>query len=273
MGMSIFEIVFTTHLEDFESDKDIEKLAELLQNERVPYDEITEYVYNSNKENSTEDNEIFNSNKRLFKEASKNSPHYSKIKNNIEKIDQHYKLARIQKQYINRITKEVEKKANETKQLLDDTTESADNLSESVQSISEIVKDIEKKISTIEDTKSSIYTDIIAILGVFSAFVFLMFGGIDTLRTALDATDFIDKASFPKIITLGCIVLLAVLIMLYSLLLWIARFTNKEFGKCMSKKCTNGCQHKFRHAPLRHSFFLGLFSLLITIITIVSVFF
>lgn len=218
-------------------------------------------------------NKLFEDSKKLFNENSKKMDNaYNVIRDNFDKIESATKDSEERHEELIKSIEELENQADELskhgkeiKPILNQTKEQLDNVSTQAKSLS-------KKVSNIEDTKSSIYTDFIAILGVFSAFVFLMFGGIDTIRTALNVTDLKGKIPFAKIITLGGLVLIAVLIMLYSLLLWIARFTNREFGKCLSSACQNGCQHKFMHAFLRHSFFIGILVFLILSIIITNYF-
>ncbi|MEN4306857.1 hypothetical protein R2580_09440, partial [Streptococcus pyogenes] len=117
----------------------------------TPYDFISEYIYNNADLNSVQDDEMLVKNIEILKHfVSQNNfqnfNHPLFIKN-LNKIHRHYKLALIQKNFILRTTIEVEKRANELK---------------------EKTKAIEQKMSELDKTKSSIYTDFIAILGVFS---------------------------------------------------------------------------------------------------------
>lgn len=164
---------------------------------------------------------------------------------NLNKIHRHYKLALIQKNFILRTTIEVEERANELK---------------------EKTKAIEQKMSELDETKSSIYTDFIAILGVFSAFVFVMFGGIDVARAIFDIGNDLQTLDLSRMITISSLMLIGVLTLMYSLLLWVARITGKNFGNCYSPKCVNGCQHKWCHFLMRHSFYFSLMTLLILVI-------
>lgn len=127
---------------------------------------------------------------------------------------------------------------------------------------------IKKEVESVEEIKSSIYTDFISILGVFSAFVFLMFGGIDVVRAVIDVADDLQVISLSRLIILSSLMLVAVLTLLYCLLLWIARITGKRFGECHKPDCQNGCKHKWKHFYYRHSFY---FSMIIALILVVVV--
>ncbi|HHK1866416.1 TPA: hypothetical protein ACQOKE_001327, partial [Streptococcus pyogenes] len=135
--------------------------------------------------------------------------------------------------------------------------------------LKEKTKAIEQKMFKLDEIKSSIYTDFIAILGVFSAFVFVMFGGIDVARAIFDIGNDLQTLDLSRMITVSSLMLIGVLTLMYSLLLWVARITGKNFGNCYSSKCDNGCRHKWRHFLMRHSFYFSLMFLLV-LTTVVS---
>ena len=132
---------------------------------------------------------------------------------------------------------------------------------------------IGSNVDDIHDTKSSIYTDFIAILGVFSAFVFVLFGGIEVARAVFDIGDDLQTMDLSKMITISCLMLIGILTLLYSLLLWIARITDKKIGHCMVEECENGCKYKWKHFYMRHSFYFTIVIFLTTITFISYVFF
>lgn len=96
-----------------------------------------------------------------------------------------------------------------------------------------------------------------------------MFGGIDIARAVFDIGDDLLNMDLSRMITISCLMLIGVITLLYSLLLWIARITNKEIGRCMSSKCEVRCEHKWKHLFLRHSFYFSLIVIL-AIITFIS---
>ena len=96
-----------------------------------------------------------------------------------------------------------------------------------------------------------------------------MFGGIEVARAVFDIGDDLLNMNLSKMIIISCLMLIGVITLMYSLLLWIARITNKEIGNCMSSKCKEGCSHKWKHFYLRHSFYFSLIILLV-IITYIS---
>lgn len=147
------------------------------------------------------------------------------------------------------------------------------NLSNNLSTIENTIGETQKELDDIRDTKSSIYTDFIAILGVFSAFVFVLFGGIEIARAAFDIGDDLQTMDLSKMITISCLMLIGVLTLLYSLLLWIARITDKKIGHCVVEECENGCKHKWKHFYMRHSFYFTIVIFLTAITFISYVFF
>ncbi|HEM3968566.1 TPA: hypothetical protein U1V46_000167 [Streptococcus suis] len=173
------------------------------------------------------------------------------------KLLEHTKLAHSQYQSL------YQKTENELDDLEKNLSNSVHDLSQFKSSFITDKEDITKELEKIKETKSSIYTDFIAILGVFSAFIFVMFGGIEIMRAIFDISEDLVELKLSKIITISSLVLAGVLILMYSFLLWLARITGKDLGNC--HKCQDKCQKKLCHVFYRHSFFLGILFLLILI--------
>lgn len=219
----------------------------------IPYDFIAKFVYELEAVDSEEEDERLNANITLLLKhyPGKNQ---NVLESNLKKIRNNYKLSIIQKEFIEKTIKGVKEATKNLKAITDNQLESMNK--------------IKKEVKSVEETKSSIYTDFISILGVFSAFVFLMFGGIDVVRAVIDVADDLQVISLSRLIILSSLMLVAVLTLLYCLLLWIARITGKRFGECHKPDCQNGCKHKWKHFYYRHSFY---FSMIIALILIVVV--
>lgn len=247
-------------------------------NVTIPYEIIAEYVYSH--ENSDEENEKLNSNiDFIISEFSGTDSQKDILIKNLEKIKSNYSLAQTQKKYIlknsqeakdvlREIIPELKNLAKETSNL----TTTNDELKEQAKETKDILQIAKQEVDDVRDTKSSIYTDFIAILGVFSAFVFVMFGGIDVARAIFDIGSDLQILDLSRMITIASLMLIGILTLMYSLLLWIARITGKNFGNCYSPKCVNGCKYKI-HFFMRHSFYFSLIILLVFITVISHCFF
>lgn len=247
-------------------------IAEFSKNyDAVDYSCIADYVFTTEAENSSEDNENleYNINLLLDKAPEENRALLNK---NLIKIRNHYNLSRIQKRFVRQNAEKANNLAQELyEKTLPEIQKQIKNTEDTIKNTKYAIKNTKDAIEEVEATKSSIYTDMIAILGVFSAFVFLMFGGIEVIRAVFDVADDLGKIQLTKLVSIGSLMMIAVLTMLYSLLLWIARITGKEFGSCLSSKCKDGCKHKWRHCILRHSFYFGMMILLVLLTILTSV--
>lgn len=229
----------------------------------IPYDQIAGVVYEN--ENSDENNEILLGNISLIL-TSYTGNSCENLKKNLEKIQNNYTLAQVQKEYILKNSKNAHRLLLEQKCFSEDLDKKLEVLNKTTEKIGSNVDDI-------HDTKSSIYTDFIAILGVFSAFVFVLFGGIEVARAVFDIGDDLQTMDLSKMITISCLMLIGILTLLYSLLLWIARITDKKIGHCMVEECENGCKYKWKHFYMRHSFYFTIVILLTATTFISYVFF
>lgn len=223
------------------------------ENYSTPYEYVSKYVYEQ-EDISMEDNEIFNQNQVVLLREIQYSNAYKEndtecLKKNLNKLSRHYALAKIQKEFILNTTKDVEKKVV--------------NFNKSISELDKSIARTKEAVSNVETTKSSIYTDMIAILGVFSAFVLVMFGGIEIARSLFDIGDDLSNMKLSRIITVVSIMMIIVLTILYSLLLWIAKITGKNFTKCYSKECKEGCTRIVKHIFYRHAYYIILMILLV----------
>ncbi|AQP41527.1 phage protein [Streptococcus gallolyticus] len=243
----------------------------------IPYDQIAGVVYEN--ENSDENNEVLNLNIELIL-STYSGGCFDNLDKNLRKIQNNYTLAQVQKEYIIKNSEKARSLLQDLKPSLEKLLQQTEqfqvantNLSNNLSTIENTIGETQKELDDVRDTKSSIYTDFIAILGVFSAFVFVLFGGIEIARVAFDIGDDLQTMDLSKMITISCLMLIGVLTLLYSLLLWIARITDKKIGHCMVEECENGCKHKWKHFYMRHSFYFTIVIFLTAITFISYVFF
>lgn len=81
------------------------------------------------------------------------------------------------------VVSKVEKQIDQVNALYDDTRSESDKLKNKLDETNDKSNRILDTIDTIEDTKSGIYTDFIAILGIFTAISFVTFGATDMLAS------------------------------------------------------------------------------------------
>ena len=103
----------------------------------------------------------------------------------------------------------------------------------------------------IKNTKSQIYTDIISILGIFSALIFALFGGVSMISSIADLA---KKVKLGKLIVLASLVSLLLIILIFLLLNGISGMVGKQMKSCCDIKF---CSHTlFQRYPFFVSGFI-----------------
>lgn len=104
----------------------------------------------------------------------------------------------------------------------------------------------------ISDKQSSIYVDFIAILGVFSSFVFVMFGGFSSLSDIISSLSE-EYISVEKILLMSSFLMGSMFTIIYSLIVWVSKIIDKPIV-IKNCKCDGECT-KFWHGIIRHKFY------------------
>lgn len=89
------------------------------------------------------------------------------------------------------------------------------------------LEDIEIKTETLENESSKIYAQFVTILGIFTAIVISVFGGLSIVNGVFEK---IDDTPMWKIVLTGSMVSILILCLLFLLTRWISTITNKAFG-------------------------------------------
>ena len=122
--------------------------------------------------------------------------------------------------------------------------------------INEINDEAEKASATLRDikkVKTSIYTDFIAILGVFSAFVLVVFSSFFGLVKILEGLQ-TNEISILRTLIISTIMMSFLITILYSLLYWVSLIIEKPILKNCTK-CEDKCLSPI-HICQRHGFYL-----------------
>lgn len=117
-------------------------------------------------------------------------------------------------------------------------------------------KELEERAKKLEEKSYSVYTDFIAILGVFSSFVFVMFAGFDSLAKILENLGSV-VISIPQTIFIASILISFIITIVYFLLLYIAKIIGKTI---IDKGCDCTPCNNIKHRFGRHRFYLYIIS-------------
>lgn len=200
-----------------------------------PYDYITEYVFDHELNNPDEATIMFDYLRILYIESDGKKGDYADV--TLKSIARHIRLAIIQQNYIAKQTKET-LKLNKKLQI------TLKNQTSSLFEINKSSKELEKKINEMKMDKSSIYTDFIAILGIFSALIFGLFGGFSAFSSLLQAMS--SNAKISRAIMMGSLLLIGLLILIFLLLNGVSNLTDRNIKSCCSdQKCGHNIYQRF----------------------------
>ena len=235
----------------------IEAITQLGVN-RLPYDSITTKVLDINEKVDDEElsesfdylmNEITEALKGTIDDFIDNDTFAGKIITNIKvkrrystsiiafyKLLEHTKLAGIHYQTLYKRTKK-----------------EVSDLHDTLNNISETADDASEKLAKIKDVKTSMYTDFITILGVFSSFVFVMFGGFSALSDIIQSVSY-STVSLPKTLLISSSLFGFLITVLYSLLYWVSIIVGKPFFQ-YECDCESPCWNLI-HQFTKHRYYL-----------------
>lgn len=213
-----------------------------LHTEFVPYSEITRIIYGLQDESGM-DFFVEAFKKQIMKRIQRNSLELSNEYVILIKVSEHVNLARKQKDSLYREqAKEIRSQEDSLKQLRENTEKETKRL-----------KKLKQEMKTIKNMKSSIYGDFIAILGIFSALIFSLFGGFSTLSKVVSQVS-MDVRLYRIMISISLLG-----IILVSLLFFLLKAVAIMSGKSIATKPKGNV---FRKYP----FFM------VTIIVLISTF-
>lgn len=188
-------------------------------NFRVPHEVVAKLIYASHGLNDVSDIDIISENLNLFHEHfQRNSKTFEKpeqVKLNFDRLLDSIRLCIVQKKYI-------EEQANSV-------IAEAKKLQKENNKINKSLKRASKEIKEIKNIRGSVYTDFIAILGVFSAFVFLGFGGISIAQATYDIGADLKNIPLAHMIMISSFMLVVVLTIIYPIMYWVSRLIDREF--------------------------------------------
>lgn len=147
---------------------------------------------------------------------------------------------------------DIEKKSEDLEVLIQDTNEASNKIKKD---LDETVRNTKEEI---QESKSSIYKEILSIVGIFTAISFGAFGGMSVLNTLFGKVG--EKGvELDELIILGCIASICVLTLLYIFINYLSKMTGLEI------ECSNATSFSKKHPVLVYSYtflfgllFLGL---------------
>ncbi|HFR3098732.1 TPA: hypothetical protein ACHU8X_000106 [Enterococcus faecalis] len=252
-----------------------------------PYARVAKHVYEST-ELTEEENEVLLENLDSLKKYCAEEHKYI-IESFYHKFINHYRLSKVQKDFMMRVSKEAKRVADDASDQWKKTGEAVKSLKSQANTLKDIVektgkmsqeneltnkssqkeiekqlallqsdidkadeqlKETEEQLDKIENIKGSIYTEFIAILGIFSALIFGLFGGFQGLSEAVVKLS--DSWSIGRVLTIGSGIMMSLSLLIFGLLQWVARLTGRKLTSCNCYEKGTECKHSvfLRHRTL-----------------------
>lgn len=201
-----------------------------------PYDYITQYIFEHDEINNPDEAVMtFSALREMYKSKTGNDEDF--IYNLLNSIERHIRLAIIQQDYILKQTKEVIRLNDSVNNELVSTKKDMNELRSSIQDM--------------KVDKASVYTDFIAILGIFSALLFGLFVGFDVFKEFV--VSMATTAKISRSIIMGSLLLIGLVSLVFLLLEGIAKLTDRNLKSCCKDSI---CKHNiYQRYPV---FFISL---------------
>lgn len=222
------------------------------ENGRHKYSEVSRYIFNL----GDSDIDVLAVNLNLIaKFAEKKNE--DNIKHNINKLIDHTDLAHIQRKYIENEVKKNERLLRGIHQSTMNVRSESQKLTQELVKTKESLNENYNKISSdIDKHKSSIYTQFVTILGIFTAITFGVFGGMEILGNVMSN---IVEVRVPKLLMFSSLVIGSILTILYMLLTAISNIVQLPIRNCGCKR-DDPCNHTpFQKHPI---YFTGMMTTL-----------
>lgn len=188
-----------------------------------PYDYITQYIFEHDDiENPDEAVMTFSALKDMYRERAQDNSDF--IDDLLGSIERHIRLAIIQQRYIQEQTKKVTGLNQRISAELIETKDEMIHLQEEMRNV--------------KVDKASVYTDFIAIMGIFSALLFGLFVGFDVFKELVATMTTTAKLS--RSIIMGSLLLIGLVSLIFLLFEGIARLTDRNMKSCCNELV---CQH------------------------------
>ena len=173
------------------------------------------------------------------------------------KAIEHARLAHIQYDGLyletQTIVNSLQSKLQSANSELEETKTKLIELQDDLQKADSEISKYEKKFKVLRAKQSSIYTDFITILGVFSSFVFVMFGGFSALSDIIQSVSY-STVSLTKTLLISSSLFGFLITVLYSLLYWVSIIVDKPFFQ-YECDCEKPCWNLI-HQFAKHRYYL-----------------
>lgn len=181
----------------------------------------------------------------------------------IDKVKQELKIIEVVYKLIDHISLAIEQKTglyDKQKVEIKAMRNQIEQLSNNLNDENEKVKTIQKAYLNIEKSRGKIYTEFVAILGIFSSIIFGVFGGFQEIQLIGKN---LNTTPIPKLLIFSSLVMLGVTLIIFLCFNAISKITNMPMRSCNCKAGECNCSFRKRHPTIFYSSCIYLYVLLV----------
>lgn len=226
--------------------EEVIKVKKCLPNFDIPYEEITEYIYDIPEEIDLDDLDLMMEGlETQFCERFPNNKNGTKHKNHrcLGKFRKHIYLAAVQKNFIKKITRDAEEMAFTARNISNIANEAADKASKSSKRAEMLAIKAENLANEADAQAKSTIANYISILGIFASIIFTLFGGVNLIGSTVKLLEV--NSRWPYLTFIIALLMICLLTLLNMMVKWINSMSNlkrmldkqNKAGKVSIGKC------------------------------------
>lgn len=207
--------------------EEVIKVKKCLPNLDIPYEEITEYIYEIPTDINLDDLDLMM--EGLETHYVENFPNYkngTKHKNHrcLSKFRKHIYLAAVQKDYIKKITQDAQEMASTARNISNLAKEAAEKANKSSEKAELLAIKAEDLANEADAQAKSTIANYISILGIFASIIFTLFGGVNLIGSTVKLLEV--NSRWPYLTFIIALLMICLLTLLNMLVKWITSMNN-----------------------------------------------
>ncbi|OAL80316.1 hypothetical protein [Acinetobacter terrae] len=207
--------------------EEVIKVKKCLPNFDIPYEEITEYIYEVPTEINLDDLDLMMEGlETQFVDRFPNNKNGTKHKNHrcLSKFRTHIYLAAVQKNFIKRITQDAQQMASTARNISNLANEAADKAKKSSERAELLALKAEDLANEADAQAKSTIANYISILGIFASIIFTLFGGVNLIGSTVKLLEV--NSRWPYLTFVIALLMICLLTLLNMLVKWITSMNN-----------------------------------------------
>lgn len=236
--------------------EEVIKVKKCLPNFDIPYEEITEYIYEIPTEINLNDLDLMMEGlETQFVDRFPNYKNGTKHKNHrcLSKFRTHIYLAAVQKNFIKRITQDAQEMATTARNISNLANEAAEKANKSSERAELLAIKAEDLAYEADAQAKSTIANYISILGIFASIIFTLFGGVNLIGSTVKLLEV--NSRWPYLTFIIALLMICLLTLLNMLVKWITSMNNLKSALDKQKEDKLNNKNNYWYNPLTWEFY------------------